>query len=223
MSRNIPKIEERAMNLTEKKAKQTSLTIYAAVVLGAILLAGTCAPGGFAQASSQTDHAPSGWFLAGNKPANYRTGVDQQMLYEARPSAYLVSTVQDTGGFGTLMQSITATQYAGKRVRLRAWVQSKDVADWAGLWMRVDKGQAAVGFDNMQQRAIRGTSSWTTCDVVLDVPADATGISFGTLLSGSGEVWLNDVKFDVVGQDVPVTGTGAGNQPATPVNLDFQK
>jgi hypothetical protein len=210
------------MNLTEKKIKS--------VTLGIILLAGTYTSSKilglkpvFAQASAQTNHAPAGWFLAGSKPANYRTGVDQQMLYEARPSAYLASTVPDTGGFGTLMQSIAATQYAGKRIRLRAWVQSKDVTDWAGLWMRVDKGQTSVAFDNMQQRAVRGTTPWTTYDVVLDVPADATGISFGTLLSGPGEVWLNDVKFDTVGQDVSTTGMGDGNQRETPVNLDFQK
>ncbi len=37
-------------------------------------------------------------------------------------------------------------------------------------------------------------------EVVLDVPADAAGISFGALLNGRGEIWLNGVKFDVVGR-----------------------
>jgi hypothetical protein len=219
------------MDLIEHKVKQTPLPICRLVALGAVLLAGTCALSislglnpVFAQESNQSDHAPSGWFLAGSKPASYRTGVDRQMLRNALPSAYLVSNLQDTGGFGTLMQSINASQYAGKRVRLQTWVQAKDVAGWAGLWMRVDKGETVVGFDNMEQRAIRGTQPWTTYEVVLDVPADATGISFGALLNGRGEIWLNDVKVDVVGQDVPTTGTGSkGSLSATPVNLDFQK
>jgi AraC family transcriptional regulator len=90
--------------------------------------------------------------------------------------------------------------------------------------MRIDKGETAVGFDNMEQRAIHGTRPWTMYEVVLDVPADATGISFGALLSGAGEVWLNDVKFDVVGQEVHTTGRGGnGSLSATPVNLDFQR
>jgi hypothetical protein len=90
--------------------------------------------------------------------------------------------------------------------------------------MRVDKGETVVGFDNMERRAIRGTQPWTTYEVVLDVPADATGISFGALLNGRGEIWLNDVKVDVVGQDVPTTGMGSKDSlSATPVNLDFQK
>jgi hypothetical protein len=205
---------------------QRRLFRFASVFLGAALLVGSGAPVArrvFAQAV-QTDRAPAGWFLTGSKPGSYRTGVDPQMVREARPSAYLASKTADSDGFGTLMQSIGASEYAGKRVRLRAWVRSKDVADWAGVWMRVDKGEKAVGFDNMEQRAIRGTQPWMAYDVVLDVPADATGISFGTLLDGAGEVWLSDVRFDVVGQDVATTGMGGrGSMPSTPVNLDFRK
>jgi len=44
-------------------------------------------------------------------------------------------------GFGTLVQSIGATSYAGKRIRLRGWVKSQDVGDWANLWLRVDSGR----------------------------------------------------------------------------------
>jgi hypothetical protein len=199
--------------------------LVAGVLVGAgIAFLGGSAASAQAGAMGQPDRAPVGWFLAGSKPTSYRTGIDRQVVRDARPSAYLVSAVMDTGGFGTLMQSINATQYAGKRVRLRAWVQSKDVTGWAGLWMRVDKGQTAVGFDNMERRAIHGTSPWTAYDVVLDVPADATGISFGTLLAGAGEVWLSSVEFQVVGQEVPATGDmGAHPLPLTPVNLDFQQ
>jgi hypothetical protein len=81
-----------------------------------------------------------------------------------------------------------------------------------------------VGFDNMQNRAIRGTRQWKLYDVVLNVPPDATGISFGTLLAGPGEVWLNDLKFEVVGQDVPTTAEASDSAPPpTPVNLNFQE
>jgi hypothetical protein len=198
-----------------------SRKVESCLILCVALLAGCFA---FAQASNQQNRAPAGWFLAGSKPANYRTGIDTEMPRDGLPSAYLASALQETGGFGTLMQSIQATEYAGKRIRLRAWARSENVTDWAGLWMRIDKGKEPVGFDNMQQRAIHGSQPWATYDIVLDVPADATGISFGTLLTGPGEVWLNDVKLEVVGPEVPTTGMGGPNTlPTTPVNLDFRK
>jgi hypothetical protein len=93
------------------------------------------------------------------------------------------------------------------RVRLHASVKSEKVVDWAGVWMRVDKESAMVSFDNMQDRPITGTQPWKAYDVVLDVPADATRMAFGILLSGSGEVWMSQVKFETVGKETNVTGT----------------
>jgi hypothetical protein len=99
------------------------------------------------------------------------------------------------------MQSINASNYIGKRVRLRAWVKSQEANGWAGMWMRVDRGQTMVVFDNMEKRAIMGTQPWRAYDVVLDIPEGSTGIFFGVLLSGTGEVWMNHVVLEEVGKD----------------------
>jgi hypothetical protein len=163
---------------------------------------------------------PQGWRLAGDKPASYEVGTDSQAVYNHLPSAYLKSTETVTGGFGTLMQNFNAGKYAGKRLRLSAFVKSENVQNWAGLWMRVDKGSQSVAFDNMQDRSIKGTSGWQQYEVVLDVSREATGIFFGVLLSGSGSVWLNNVKFEVVGADVPTTGISR-KQPDRPGQFAF--
>jgi hypothetical protein len=162
-----------------------------------------------------------GWHLAGSKPESYEAGTDLQASYNDHPSAYLKSTKAVSDGFGTLMQEFTADKYAGKRLRLSAFVKTEDVKDWAGLWMRVDKEAKSVAFDNMENRSIKGTTGWQHYQVVLDAPQDATGIFFGVLLSGSGTVWLNDVKFEVVGSDVPTTGGAGAPQRSEPVNLGF--
>jgi len=164
---------------------------------------------------------PRGWFLAGTKPAEYQAGVDADQLHQGHSSAFLKSKTQSVDGFGTLMQSIRAEQYKGKRVRLSGFVKSQGVVSWAGLWMRVDQGKDMVAMDNMQDRPVKGTTDWHRHDVVLNVPPDSTGISFGILLDGAGEVWLSSTKFDVVGADVPVTGAADKKTSHNPVNLDF--
>ena len=166
--------------------------------------------------------APQGWYLAGSKPAEYESGVDKQVQYNAHPSAYLKSKATVSEGFGTLMQNFSADQYAGKRLRLTAFVRSEGVENWAGLWMRVDKGKDSVAFDNMQDRPIAGSNAWREYTVVLDVPQNATGIFFGVLLSGSGEVWVNSVKLEPVGPEVPTTGSSATQRRDRPTNLDFE-
>ena len=175
----------------------------------------------FSSLSTQAG-VPHGWFLAGNKPASYDSGIDTQSSYNGRASAYLKSKETHIEGFGTLMQSFGASHYLGKRVRFSAFVRAKDAQGWAGLWMRIDKEATQLAFDNMENRAIKGTTDWQKYDVVLDVPKDATGIYFGILLSGTGEVWISNATFEVVGSDVPTSGTGVPQMPVEPTNLSFE-
>jgi hypothetical protein len=166
--------------------------------------------------------APKGWFLAGSKPDAYESGLDPSTLHLDHASAYLKSKSTQAEGFGTLMQEFRADHYLGKRIRFAAFVRSSETKNWAGLWMRVDKGEKSVAFDNMQDRPIRGTTDWQKYEIVLEVPQDASGIFFGVLLTGSGQVWISDAKIEVVGPDVPTTGTAQPHAIAyEPVNLDF--
>jgi len=165
---------------------------------------------------------PTGWILAGSKPASYEVGIDAQAAYNSHPSAYLKAKEPVTDGFGTLMQDFRADKYVGKRLRFSAFVKSDGVQGWAGLWMRLDSSSRQLTLDNMQDRLIKGTTGWQKYEVVLDVPQDATGIFFGVLLDGPGAVWLNSAKFEVVGADVPTTGGKGQKLPDGPTNLNFE-
>jgi hypothetical protein len=165
--------------------------------------------------------APRGWLLAGSKPSEFEAGVDRDQTHQGHNSAFLKSKQSSVSGFGTLMQNFAAERYLGKRVRFSGLVKAQDVSGWAGLWVRVDKSKEVVAFDNMESRPVRGTADWRRCEVVLDVPSDATGIALGVLLNGPGEVWLNGAKFEVVASDVPTTNTAVTDLPDKPINLDF--
>lgn len=165
--------------------------------------------------------APTGWYISGNRRTEYESGIDALAAHNSRPSAYLKSKQPIVHGFGTLMQDFRADHYLGKRVRFSAFVKTENVQDWAGLWMRIDKGSASIAFDNMQNRPIKRTTDWQKYDVVLDVAQDATGIFFGVLLSESGTVWLNSAKFEVVGPTVLTTDGDRVQRPEEPTNLDF--
>jgi hypothetical protein len=112
-----------------------------------------------------------------------------------------------------------ADNYQGKRVRFSAYVKANHVNTWAGLWMSmVGPAGKLLGYDNMQDRSIRGTSDWQKYEVVLDVPENSVYISYGVLVVGQGEVWFDDVQFETVGDDVPVTDL----YHQEPLNLNFE-
>ena len=171
---------------------------------------------------------PKGWFAAGSHPKDYEMSHDRTGAHGGNACAYLKSVVAETGGFGTLMQTFKADEYRGKRVRMSGYVKAKDASDWAGLWMRVDgaRKDEMLAFDNMQDRAIKGTIEWKKYEIVLDVPENSEMVAFGLLLSGKGQVWMDDLQFEVVGKDVPTTGrttAGASGAAKTPLNLNFEE
>lgn len=181
-----------------------------ACLLGLVLLTG----------QAQAGDLPKGWFRAGSTPASYEMGAQAGDRHPGDRNAFIRSLPKETG-FGTLMQTIDASAYRGKRMRLSGYLRTRD-ATGAAMWMRLDgSGQRVVGFDNMSDRSLRGTTDWKRCDIVLDVPDSARTIAFGFLLEGKGEVLADDFRLEEVGKDVAVTGKGEQALPAAPVNLDF--
>jgi len=147
------------------------------------------------------------WFKAGSKPDLYEIGKDESVKYNEVPSYYLKSIAEVKEGFGTIMKYIEPGEYIGKRAKLTGIIKSENINNRAGMWMRVDgpDPDKSLQFDNMGDRPIKGTNDWTKYEIVLDVPENSAGIAYGVLISGDGQVWLGNLSFEVVGNDVPST------------------
>src|SRR5687768_3876282 len=72
--------------------------------------------------------SPAKWSLTGSEPEAYAVGTDEKIKRTGRASAYLKSKKDPGDEFGTLMQTISAKKFRGKRVRLSAYVKTQDVA-----------------------------------------------------------------------------------------------
>ncbi|MFC4302430.1 helix-turn-helix transcriptional regulator [Cohnella boryungensis] len=169
-------------------------------------------------------NGPAGWMLAGSHPGDYETAVDYATVHRGKGSGRLQSRSASAGGFATLMQSFRSTHYRGRRYELSAFIKTEGVAEWCGIWMRVDgKGEEVLQFDNMNNRPIAGTKAWSRYSIVLDVPEESESVAFGVLLNGPGKVWIDSVRFEEVGPDVPSTNMEEPVVlPEHPTNLDFE-
>ena len=154
-------------------------------------------------------HAQYNWFKTGSAKDDYVMRIDSVNTHNNN-YVFTLQSVADAGeNFGTMMQYIKAAGYLGKRVKMSAYVKTKDVKNWSGIWMRVDQegSEQYLSFDNMYNRPIKGATDWTKYEIVLDVPAAASNIAFGELLNGTGQVWIDNVSFEVVDASVPATGS----------------
>jgi len=152
-----------------------------------------------------------GWFLAGSNPKAFAIHVDDDVRHGGNASANIRCVQDRCGGFGTLMQTFSALEYRGQRLRLTAWVKAAK-AGRANIWMRVDGGDGTLTFDNMEHRQTRGTFEWRQQQIVLDVPDDALTINYGLILDGRGQAWVDDFVFEIV--EKRVRSTNLIRQPA---------
>jgi hypothetical protein len=165
---------------------------------------------------------PNGWFVTGTHPANYKMGADQSVFRSGRGSATIRSKTSSPTGFGTLMQMSGAERYRGKRVRMTGYIKATNVQDEAGLWLRANSGGNIVAFGHTYSQQRMGTSEWAPYAIVLDIPAQSKTLAFGLLLEGPGQVWLDDVTFEILGLAAS-TGTTNSPQQEMPRNLDFEE
>jgi hypothetical protein len=59
----------------------------------------------------------------------------------------------------------------------------------------------------MENRPIKGTTPWKRYEVVLDVPTESATLNLGVLLTGKGQVWVDDVQLELVDKTVLTTNT----------------
>ena len=118
---------------------------------------------------------PPAWHITGSRAPDYEAGMLPGITYGGDRVAQLRlrPAISEPAGFGALVQTIAAPRYLGRRVSFSAVVKATEVTDWAGLWLRVDGPNGMLMLDNMQDRALRGTTDWIEASIVLDVAEDA--------------------------------------------------
>jgi hypothetical protein len=180
---------------------------------------------------SEKDNQASvlGW-IGETRAGDFEIGIDPSEKHSGSRSGYLKSRVEKPKEFGNLMQSFVPLDFLGKRVKMSVWVKSNITGGSAHCWARVDgpwidkdDGIKFGSFDNMTDRPIAGTTDWTQYRIVIDIPEESTDLWFGCMLSGTGQVWLDDFSFEVVSKDVPLTGISSGEpSQKQPLNLNFE-
>ncbi|MDD2709713.1 MAG: HEAT repeat domain-containing protein [Verrucomicrobiae bacterium] len=146
-----------------------------------------------------------GW--NGGPPDAYQFGFLNDPNNEGKKIGHLKSIrAIKEGEYGVFATSIRADAYLGKRVRLSANLQSKEVKGRAGLWFRVDGDGKQLSFDNMANRPVKGTTEWQRYELVVDAPAESKNIIYGLLLDGEGEIQFRDLQMETVGKEVSTTG-----------------
>lgn len=101
--------------------------------------------------------------------------------------------------FASLSQSVDATPYRGRVVRLRGKLRTANHAK-GQLWLRVDRADSRGFSDNMARHPVV-SATWAPAEIIGTVSEDATRIVFGTVMTSAGTSWYDDLELSVSGTD----------------------
>jgi hypothetical protein len=137
--------------------------------------------------------------------------LDSSNTLDGQPTMLVASAA---GATSSTFATASAFNYVpstafGKNYRVRAQVKTEN-AQAAYLWFSVytETTQVLANGINPTFQAIVGTSDWQWVDQVLAVPDGAVQFSFGSILAGTGEVWVGPITLEEVAACVPLSESG---------------
>jgi C-terminal processing protease CtpA/Prc len=144
---------------------------------------------------------PDNWFRWGTP--DYKITPDTTEKHSGTNSLLIELPGDKTDrSFGCCATSIPVN-FQGKQIELRAYMKLQNVSKGPiGLMLRIDGENGSLGFDNMQQKNIQGTSDWKLYSVSLALPENAKVIYIGALLSGTGKLWVDEFQLLIDGEDI---------------------
>lgn len=154
---------------------------------------------------------PAGWLLAGSQPQDYEVDSDTQHVRDGQFSVTMRAEDAAETKFGTLQQTFPAQPYWGQRLRLTGFVRTELADNGVTMWMRVDGEPAtALRYDNTAIHGggpIRGSTDWNLLTIVMDVPEGGSDINLGFTLAGNGQIWVDDLLLETVGDEIDTTSS----------------
>lgn len=143
---------------------------------------------------------PDNWFQWGS---GYNLKIDTIEKHGGKTSMLIeLAKEKSENSFGCVAYKIPAN-YEGKEIELKGLMKLKNISNGlAGLLLRIDGTSGILVFDNMEKKNIQGTLDWTMYSVKLQYPKNAKTIYIGALLSGTGQLWVDDFQILIDGKDI---------------------
>jgi hypothetical protein len=101
-------------------------------------------------------------------------------------------------GFGQLRRVLDARRFHGKYVLFRAYAMSSRAAE-ARFWLAAGDSRKIYRGGDTRLDPLSGTTDWIPVTISIGpIPRQATKLSYGFLLHGRGDVWVDEPTLEAV-------------------------
>ncbi len=152
---------------------------------------------------------PDYWRQWTKEKGTHIAGLDKD-TYRSKPDSLTVINDKNSVKKGEInrsgiCQEVKTTKYLGKRVRYSAFIKTRDIEHWAYIYAISGNIYPFKGVNAYNDGG--GTQDWTFLDMVFDIPQKhkENTISLCFSLWQGGQMWIDDIKWEIVDDDTPVT------------------
>ncbi|MGA2440310.1 MAG: sigma-70 family RNA polymerase sigma factor [Tepidisphaeraceae bacterium] len=141
-----------------------------------------------------------GWIKWSVISPQYAANLDPQVQRDGHPTLCISSkTAPHTAYVVYNHEERFPDKYLGHRIRISAWIKSRNVGGPSGLWVRILAGNfRKIGQDNQaSRRPVVGTMDWKHYTATADIPLSAKCIEWGYVMRGHGEMWVDDFQCEL--------------------------
>lgn len=135
---------------------------------------------------------PVVWQRAGTGMGSYvyRAPPDDSLLCIGSPGA-------SARTWGQLRRILDGSKFPGKYVRMTAFVAARKGSD-ARAWVAAGNRHVIMTGDQ-QSKPVRASGEWEPLSITMGpVPAGAFKVSYGFLLQGRGDLWVSQLKVEIL-------------------------
>lgn len=131
--------------------------------------------------------------------ANYSAKLDSVTVKEGKYSASL-AFLGGRPDFTSWSYKLSS-KYKGDSVTVSGFMKTENVNQgYATIFIRNDP---RLGFADLGQNVVKGTTGWTYYKVTLPLQYGKTeSFTFGAVLSGKGKIWIDNFKISIDGKDL---------------------
>lgn len=135
---------------------------------------------------------PAGWFTFSSGQSVYL----DSLVYRKGKFSLKSELISENNGMTMIRQEVPKEHVFGKKMALRGWIKSEKITTgMVNLWIRTDTESGNIGFQNLGENAVDGTTSWTQYEIEMSVEEDVTSITLGAVHEGNGTVWFDDFEL----------------------------
>lgn len=152
-----------------------------------------------------TEQFPKNWYYVGWFKPEVKFVLDKQDKHSGEFSAaiFIDEQTERLKKFGppNWAQDITKNIPVGKKIKLTGYIKTENVRGIAPIgvqcWNLEEKKMNNFGTTQFKD-PVFGTTDWTKVSFTMKVPENTDKIRILCMLSGTGRVWFDDVKLEVI-------------------------